>query len=293
MADLSHLMMVESLIWCRLAGMAWNVKKSDEEQDPRSIYRDAQRGVRLQRVMVDGGIASRRKCEKLITEGEVRVNGVVVDFLPAWVDVSQDRITVKDRKLRLHAEPVYIMYYKPRGIVCTASDPEGRRCVGDIVQHHSGTRIFPIGRLDMDSQGLLLLSNDRQLTNELTHPKHEVPKIYEVSVKGTMTQETLEKLRKGIFISDAHTKHDKKKQARRARVDSIELIRTDRGRSQLKIELSEGRNRQIRRMLAIVGHPVKRLRRIGIGPLELKGLRPGQWRDLLPREVEELKKAIH
>jgi 23S rRNA pseudouridine2605 synthase len=271
--------------------MAWNVDKKSGDHDSRAIYRDASRGVRLQRVMVDGGIASRRKCEELIAEGEVRVNGTVVDFLPAWVDISQDKITVKDRKLKFNAEPVYIMYYKPRGIVCTASDPEGRRCVGDIVQHHSGNRIFPIGRLDMESQGLLLLTNDRQLTNQLTHPKHEVSKVYEVSVKGTVEQETLEKLRKGIFISDVHTRHDEQQKARRAKVESIELIRTDRGKSLLKIELSEGRNRQIRRILAIVGHPVKRLRRIQIGPLELKGLRTGQWRDLLPQEIAAIKRA--
>lgn len=273
--------------------MGWNVQTSKGDHDPTLIYKDAARGVRLQRVMVDGGIASRRKCEELITEGDVRVNGIVIDFLPAWVDIAQDRITVKDRKLKLNAEPVYLMYYKPRGIICTASDPEGRRCVGDIVQHHSGTRIFPIGRLDMESQGLLLLTNDRQLTNELTHPKHEVSKIYEVTVKGTVEQETLAKLRKGVYISDVHTRHDEQQKAKRAHVDSIELIRTDRGKSQLKIELSEGRNRQIRRMLAFVGHPVKRLRRVQIGPLELKGLSPGQWRDLLPHEVNAIKKAAH
>jgi len=272
--------------------MAWNVDKKNSDHDPRAIYREASRGVRLQRVMVDGGIASRRKCEALIAEGEVRVNGTVVDFLPAWVDVSQDRITVKDRKLKFSAESVYIMYYKPRGIVCTASDPEGRRCVGDIVQHHSGTRIFPIGRLDMESQGLLLLTNDRQLTNQLTHPKHEVSKVYEVSVKGTVEKETLEKLRKGIFISDVHTRHDEKQTARRAKVELVELIRTDRGKSLLRIELSEGRNRQIRRILAIVGHPVKRLRRTQSGPLELKGLRTGQWRDLLPQEIAAIKQAV-
>ena len=271
--------------------MGWNVNKSNEKDDPRALYRDAKRGTRLQRVLVDGGIASRRKCEELILQGDVRVNGDIVDFLPAWVDISQDRITVKDRKLKLHTDSVYIMYYKPRGIICTASDPEGRRCVGDIVQHHTGARIFPIGRLDMESQGLLLLTNDRQLTNELTHPKHKVSKVYEVTVKGTVEQESLEKLRKGIYISDVHTKHDEQKKARRATVETIELIRTDRGRSQLRIELSEGRNRQIRRMLAIVGHPVKRLRRVQIGPLVLKGLRPGQWRDLLPKEVHAIKNA--
>ncbi|MBC8522386.1 rRNA pseudouridine synthase [PVC group bacterium] len=271
--------------------MSWNVTKSEDRDDPLAIYRDANRGQRLQRVMVDGGIASRRNCEKLIKAGEVRVNGIVVDFLPAWVDPSTDRISVQDRKLKFNTDPVYIMYYKPRGVVCTASDPEGRRCVGDIVQHHTGARIFPIGRLDIESQGLLLLTNDRKLTNELTHPKHEVTKVYEVTVKGTVEQETLVKLRKGVFISDVHTRHDDKQRAKRAKVDSIELIKVDRGRSQLRIELSEGRNRQVRRMLAFVGHPVKRLRRIEIGPIVLKGLRPGQWRDLLPHEVSAIKKA--
>ncbi|MDP6541205.1 MAG: pseudouridine synthase, partial [Phycisphaerales bacterium] len=268
--------------------MSWNVTKSGDRDDPLAIYRDANRGQRLQRVMVDGGIASRRNCEKMIKAGEVRVNGIVVDFLPAWVDPSTDRISVQDRKLKFNTDPVYIMYYKPRGVVCTASDPEGRRCVGDIVQHHTGARIFPIGRLDMESQGLLLLTNDRKLTNELTHPKHEVTKVYEVTVKGSVEQETLEKLRKGVFISDVHTRHDDKQRAKRAKVDSIELTNIDRGRSQLRIELSEGRNRQVRRMLAFVGHPVKRLRRIEIGPIALKGLRPGQWRDLLPHEVSAI-----
>ena len=271
--------------------MGWNIDKSTPDHDPKSIYRDASRGQRLQRVMAEGGIASRRQCEVLIESGEVRVNGVVIDFLPAWVDPSRDRISVQDRKLKFNAEPVYIMYYKPRGIVCTASDPEGRRCVGDVVQHHTGTRIFPIGRLDMESQGLLLLTNDRTLTNELTHPKHRVKKIYEVTVKGSVEQSTLETLRKGVFISDSHTRHDEIKRAKRAHVEHIELTRVDRGRSQLRIELTEGRNRQVRRMLAVVGHPVKRLRRVQIGPLVLKGLRPGQWRDLLPDEVSAIKQA--
>ena len=272
--------------------MGWNVSTTHDEHDPLAIYRDATRGERLQRVMVDGGIASRRKCEELIKAGEVRVNGSVVNFLPAWGNPTTDRISVQDRKLKFNTSPVYIMYYKPRGIVCTASDPEGRRCVGDIVHHHSGARIFPIGRLDMESQGLLLLTNDRVLTNELTHPKYQVTKVYEVTVKGSVEQVTLEKLRKGVFISDVHTRHDEKHHAKRARVESIELIKFDRGRSQLRIELSEGRNRQVRRMLAYVGHPVKRLRRIEIGPLALKGLRPGQWRDLLPHEVVAIKKAV-
>lgn len=272
--------------------MGWNVSDKPTNHDPTEPYRLADRGERLQRVMANGGIASRRKCEEMIQTGLVKVNGICIDFLPAWVDPKVDRITISDHKLNLHAEPVYVMYYKPRGIVCTMSDPEGRPCVGDIVKHPSGTRMFPVGRLDMDSQGLLLLTNDNTLANELTHPKHCVSKTYEVSVKGRLTEETIKQLRKGIFLADAHTKHDSNRMGQRAKIESLEIVQHDRDRTLLKMTLSEGRNRQIRRMLAIVGHPVKRLRRTHIGPLALKGLRPGQWRELTPKEVSSIQRAV-
>ena len=228
----------------------------------------------------------------MIESGEVKVNGICIDFLPAWIDPTTDRITIADRKLNLHADNVYLMYYKPRGVVCTMADPEGRPCIGDIVVHPSGTRIFPIGRLDMESQGLLLLTNDNMLANELTHPKHKVSKTYEVTVRGKVNEETLAKLQKGIFLADAYTKHDDKKKGQRATIKDIELVRHDRDRTLLKITLTEGRNRQIRRMLAIVGHPVKRLRRTHIGPVALKGLRPGQWRDLTIQEFNALEHSV-
>lgn len=228
----------------------------------------------------------------MIKAGEVKVNGILIDFLPAWINPKTDRITISDRKLNLYAENVYVMYYKPRGIVCTMSDPQGRPCIGEIVEHASGTRIFPIGRLDMDSQGLLLLTNDNALANELTHPKHNVSKTYEVSVRGKVEDETVAKLQKGIYLADAHTKHDSRKKGHRATIKDLEIVRHDRNRTLLRITLCEGRNRQIRRMLAIVGHPVKRLRRTHIGPIALKGLRPGQWRDLTAQEFNALEQSV-
>lgn len=272
--------------------MGWSDTKSKSEHDPTAPYRDSTRGERLQRVLAAGGIASRRKCEELIESGVVRVNGVCINFLPAWVDVKQDRITVEDQRFKPHSDDIYVMYYKPRGIVCTMRDPQHRPCVGDIVTHHSGSRIFPIGRLDMDSQGLLLLTNDNMLANELLHPRHGMSKTYEVSVKGKLSEETVARLQKGIYLSDEHTRHDKNKKGRRARIESISIERHDRDKTLLKITLAEGRNRQVRRMLAIVGHPVKRLRRTHIGSLALRGLQPGQWRDLTPKEVTSIKKSI-
>jgi pseudouridine synthase len=272
--------------------MGWNTNQEKSNHDPTLPFKEATRGERLQRVMAAGGIASRRKCEEMIQSGEVKVNGIVINFLPAWIDPKTDRITIADRKLNLHAENVYVMYYKPRGIVCTMADPEGRPCIGDIVKHPTGTRIFPIGRLDMDSQGLLLLTNDNMLANELTHPKHKVSKTYEVTVRGKITDDTLAKLQKGIYLADAYTKHDSKKKGQRATIKDIEIVRHDRDRTLLKITLTEGRNRQIRRMLAIVGHPVKRLRRTHVGPVALKGLRPGQWRDLTAQEFNALEHSV-
>ncbi len=270
--------------------MNWETNASSEEHDI-SQYKKADRGERLQRVLAKGGIGSRRTCEQLIEDGKVRVNGKKIDFLPAWVNPKFDRITVEDKKLNLHAEPIYLMYYKPRGVVSTMSDPENRPCVGNIVKHHSGNRIFPIGRLDLESQGLLLFTNDNILANKLMHPSSHIPKTYEVTVRGNVSDETIDQLKKGVYISDAHTKHDKRIGGKRASVDQIEITKHDRDRTLLSIELSQGRNRQIRRMLALVGHPVKRLRRTCVGPVKLKGLRPNQWRDLLPKEIIALKKA--
>ncbi len=272
--------------------MSWNRNKDSSNHDPTAPFRESSRGQRLQRVMASGGIASRRKCEEYIEEGKVKVNGITVDFLPAWVNPEIDKITVVDMKINLHAPPIYLMYYKPRGVICTMSDEKNRPCIGDIFQNTSKNRVFPIGRLDMESQGLLLLTNDNEFSNELTHPRHGMSKTYEVTVRGKVKEETISKLQQGIYLSDAHTKHDINRSGKRANVERIEIIKHDRDRTLLKIVLKEGRNRQIRRMLAIVGHPVKRLRRTQIGEVALKGLRPGQWRDLLPQEINALQNSI-
>lgn len=270
--------------------MGWDNTESINEYDPTTPYRKASRGERLQRVLASGGIASRRKCEELIQAGVVRVNGVCIDFLPAWVDIKQDRITVEDQRFKPHPEDIYVMYYKPRGIVCTMQDPQNRPCLGNIIAHHSGSRLFPVGRLDMDSQGLLLLTNDNILANELMHPSHNISKTYEVMVKGRVDDETIARLRKGIYLADEHTRHDKKKKGKRANINSISVERYDRDKTLLKITLTEGRNRQVRRMLAVAGHPVKRLRRTHIGAIALRGLRPGEWRDLTAKEIALIKK---
>jgi pseudouridine synthase len=252
---------------------------------PRSALKDATGKVRLQRVLADAGVASRRACEELIEAGAVAVNGVVVRKLPVFVDPARDRIVVGGRRLRPGREPVYVMLFKPRGVVCTNSDPEGRRRAIDLVQHPSGARLFPVGRLDVDSSGLLLLTNDGELANQLTHPRHGVHKIYEVTVKGALDAEAVAKLESGLFLHD-------RRYGRAARTGHcrLRLLKRDRDRTHLLLELREGRNRQVRRMLANVGHQVKKLRRVRIGPLELRGLRPGQWRDLTGREVGMLKR---
>ncbi|MDP7006480.1 MAG: pseudouridine synthase [Phycisphaerales bacterium] len=272
--------------------MGWNTNNESSKHDPTLPFKDSTRGERLQRVMAAGGIASRRKCEEMIHAGNVKVNGILIDFLPAWVDTTKDRITIADRRLNLHSDKVYMMYNKPRGIVCTMSDPEGRQCIGDLISHHSGTRIFPVGRLDMESQGFLLLTNDSIFANELTHPRHGISKTYEVTVRGKIDEDKISKLQKGIFLVDSHTRHDNSRKGKRAKIENLELIRHDRDRTLLKITLAEGRNRQIRRMLATIGHPVKRLRRTHIGSVALKGLRPGQWRDLTLQEVNSLQHSI-
>lgn len=248
--------------------------------------KDASRGERLQKVLAEAGIASRRACETLIEEGQVSVNGRVVTDLPVWVDPKQDRINVRGKRLRFPESHVYVMLFKPRGIVSTNDDPEGRKKAIDLVKHPTRARLFPVGRLDMDSSGLLLLTTDGELANRLTHPRHGIHKTYEVTVKGAVDEQTVKKLEAGLFLPDKE-----RGRGRKTAKSRLEIIKRDRDRTRLRMELREGRNRQIRRMMAQVGHGVKKLRRVQMGPLKLKGLRPGQWRDLLPEEVKALRKA--
>ncbi len=248
-------------------------------------FTDAGRGQRLQKVMAEAGVASRRRCEELIAGGAVEVNGVGVTDLPAWVDPARDRITVNGRRLRTPERHTYVMLFKPRGVVCTSGPGQGRRRAIDLVNHPSGARLFPVGRLDAETSGLLLLTDDGGLANRLIHPRYQLPRVYELTVKGSLDAESVRKLEGGVFLSDRRRGGSRTAPAR------LRLVKRDRDRTRLLLWLREGRNREVRRIMVRVGHPIKKLRRVRLGPLALKGLRPGEWRDLTAGERAALKRA--
>lgn len=248
--------------------------------------RDASRGVRLHKAMADAGVASRRACEQMIAEGRVTVNGVPVTQMPAWVDPTRDRIAVDGRPIGKAAKGhAYVLVNKPRGAICTSADEMGRRTILDLVPHER--RLFCVGRLDAESTGLVLLTDDGDLANQLTHPRYGVAKTYEVSIAGQLKPEDVARLNKGIYLAD------RKGAAAKAAASRIVVLDGDRERTRLRITLKEGRNREIRRMLARLGYDVKRLKRIALGPLPLKGVSVGGWRDLDRHEVAALRKATH
>ncbi len=230
---------------------------------------------RLQKVLSKAGIASRREAEKLITGGHVRVNGNIVTTLGTKVN-SYDRVTVDGKKISAE-EKVYLLFYKPKGVVTTLSDPEGRKTVFDYIK--ISQRIVPVGRLDYNTEGLLILTNDGDLINKLTHPRHHVDKKYQVVVLGIAPEEKLDLLRAGIKLEDGVTAP--------AKVNLIEYDH-DKNVSKLEIIIHEGKNRQIRRMCEAIGHPVRSLKRTQIAFLNLQGLRRGQYRILTPAEVTAL-----
>lgn len=233
---------------------------------------------RLQRVLAEHGVASRRKAEDLIREGRVSVDGVVVRQMGLRVDPERQDIRVDGRPLR--PEPKrYIMLYKPVGYITTARDERGRRTVLDLVDVPE--RVVPVGRLDRDSAGLLLLSNDGDLIFRVTHPRYELEKEYEVLVDGFPPESVIEQLRQGVPVD-----------GRPVAVRAIEPIRIEEAGTVFRVVIHEGRNRIVRRMFERVGYPVLRLVRTRIGPLRLNGLRPGEWRDLTPEELTALFEAV-
>jgi 23S rRNA pseudouridine2605 synthase len=234
---------------------------------------------RLQKVLAGAGIDSRRRCEDLILEGAVRVNKKVVDTLPAFVDPDMDVITVHGRSLR-PAQKVYYLLHKPKGVICTNSDPERRRKAIDLVPDKQ--RVFCVGRLEIDSSGLVLITNDTELANRLTHPKYGVAKRYIVVVEGRIEEGHIEKLKKGVWLSEG-----------KAATSAIKVLHAGTKESMLEITLKQTLNRQIRRMLARVGLEVKTIKRTRIGKLDIRGLGPGQWRLLTGKEIEHLRKLSH
>ena len=228
-------------------------------------------------MMASAGVASRRQCEEIILQGVVRVNGRVADELPAFADPDVDVITVNGRRLQ---EPrrVYYLLNKPKGVICTSSDPQGRPRAVDLVP--TGERIFCVGRLDTDTTGLIVLTNDAELTNLLTHLKYKVSKTYVAKVAGRIEGEALQKLRKGVWLAEGRTTET-----------DVKVLKSGRNESFVEITIKQGLNRQVHRMLAKVGLRVQTLKRTRIGPLKLEGLGVGKFRTLTKAEVASLKRA--
>ncbi|MFI4882893.1 MAG: pseudouridine synthase [Phycisphaerales bacterium JB064] len=247
---------------------------------------------RLQRILADAGVASRRACEDLIREGMVEVNGQIITDLPAFADPRKDDIRVNGRRIRRPEQSVTVVFNKPTATLTTAADEPGmdRRTVMDIVQHPLAPRLFPVGRLDYDTTGLLILTNDGELANRLAHPRYEIPKTYRAIVSGVMTDESLESLERGVVL--AHRTKGKTRGAERTQGVQVTITKQLRDRAHLEITLTEGRNREVRRVLARVGCPVRKLERVAIGPVKLAELRRGHWRDIRPSELKALKIAV-
>ncbi|MCS6923154.1 MAG: rRNA pseudouridine synthase [Fimbriimonadales bacterium] len=232
---------------------------------------------RLQKWLARCGYGSRRACEQLIQQGRVQVNGVVAT-LGVKVDPQRDVITVDGRRVQPPPRCVYIMLHKPRGYVTTRKDPHAPRTVMELLKD-APAPVFPIGRLDADSEGLLLFTNDGEFANRLMHPRYKLPKTYRVWVRGKPSERALQQLREGVVLEEGRTAPAQ-----------VKLIRTEGEQSLLEIVLYEGRKRQIRRMCQAVGHPVVRLIRIAIGNLRLpRDLPPGKWRLLTSAELEQLR----
>ncbi len=232
---------------------------------------------RLQKVLAAAGVDSRRKCEELILAGVVRVNRKVVDELPAFVDPEKDVITVNGKKIGA-ARKVYFLLNKPKGVICTNLDPQGRKKAIDIVKARE--RIFCVGRLDIDSTGLIILTNDSELANRLTHPRYGLAKTYVAGVKGQAAGGAVEKLKKGVWLSEGKTGRA-----------SVKILKRSYKQSLLEITIRQGLNRQVRRMLAKVNLSVRALKRTRIGKLDARGLGVGKFRALTEAEIVYLKKA--
>ncbi|GAB6137692.1 pseudouridine synthase [Halanaerobaculum tunisiense] len=234
---------------------------------------------RLHKVMAQAGIASRRKSEDIIAQGRVEVNGEVVTELGAQVDPTQDQIKVDGKELT-EEDPVYILLNKPQEVITTVDDPQGRKTVVDIVDVPE--RVYPVGRLDYDTEGLLLLTNDGAVTYALTHPSHQVDKKYIATVEGAPDEDAIEKLESGVKLSDGWTAPAE-----------AELVVEMGSRSILSLEVHEGRKHQVKRMCKEVGHPVLELKRIKVGPLTLgEELKPGDYRELTAEEIDQLQEIV-
>lgn len=265
-------------------------------------------GIRLQKAMADAGIGARRDCEDMITAGRVRVNGVVVASLPCFVDPASDTVELDGEVIDLPVRETtadqpaarahtYVLVNKPKGVITTTRDPEGRRNVLDLLPPalRKDERLFPVGRLDADSIGLLLITNDGDLAYQLTHPKFGIAKEYRVMCAGLASEEQVRSLRRGMFLVTPSS--DGTRSAKRASMESVRVVKRflDRNRGDrtlFSITLREGQNREIRRMMARVGLKVRDLERVAIGPLRAPELKPGQVKLLGKKDVEKLRREL-
>lgn len=231
--------------------------------------------MRLQKFLAQCGVASRRKCEELIAAGRVCVNGNVITEMGTQVQPG-DLVTVDGKVMHTEAQKYYVMYHKPMFEMCTVRDPEGRATVMDKFRDFPA-RLFPVGRLDFDSEGLLLLTNDGELANRMLHPKHEVIKTYLARVDGDVSLDAVRSMRAGITLDGRMTAPADVRIIKKATLETVLLV-----------GIHEGRNRQVRRMFASVGYQVLLLRRVQFGPISLSGLKRGQWRELTEDEREKL-----
>jgi 23S rRNA pseudouridine2605 synthase len=230
---------------------------------------------RLQKILAHAGIASRRKAEEMIQQGRVTVNGQIVTQLGTKVDPVRDDIRVDGGRLKIAPSHVYILLNKPAGVLSVMDDERGRRSLGDLVP--LSVRLYPVGRLDVNSEGLILLTDDGELANLLTHPRYEHEKEYRVIVSGHPTEKTLEAWQRGVIL-----------EGQRTAPAQVTAIRTERDATVLQIVMHEGRKRQIREVASLLGHPVRELVRVRMGPLRLGTLGSGQWRYLTAQEIRTL-----
>jgi 23S rRNA pseudouridine2605 synthase len=236
--------------------------------------------VRLQKVIADAGVASRRKAEDMITAGRVTINGRVVRELGIRVDPAKDHVKVDGHHLKPPQPQSFIMLNKPKGVLSTLNDPQGRPTIQDLL-HGISLRVFPVGRLDYDTEGLLLLTNDGEMAQALLHPRYHVPKTYLAKVKGVLSEAEIQQLERGVELEDGPTAPAMLKKAGKAEANSW-----------MEITIYEGRKHQVKRMFDAVGHPVLRLERIRFGPLSLSGLQPGHFRFLTDREANTLRTIV-
>ncbi len=234
--------------------------------------------LRLNKILAQAGLTSRRGGDRLIEEGRVAVNGAVTRELGTLADPDLDTITVDGTVVPTRAPTRYVILNKPRGYVTTRHDPQGRATVVDLVREHG--RLYPVGRLDADVEGLLLLTNDGPLTHRLLHPRYAIPRVYEADVTGRVLRDELDRWRAGVELDDGP-----------ARPVAVELLESGREASRVRLTFAEGRKHEVKRYCEALGHPVRALRRVAFGPLELGDLRSGAVRELTPRELHRLRAA--